>query len=156
MLSRENHERLLVPDGIDPERIALGIRQPWVELILREVKTLEVRSQPVALRGRIYLYSARRCSDHPAAALAIATFGLSRAGFVMGQLVGAANLIACRPARPEDSAAACVPAESLIGQYVWSLADVERFTVPVPVRFAPYGVWFYPFQRKGEQPVSGA
>jgi len=53
---------------INADRIALGIQQPWVELILRGVKTLEIRSQPTRQRGTIYLYASKRPSALPAAA----------------------------------------------------------------------------------------
>ena len=37
------------PATTDRDRIALAIQQPWAELILRGIKTLEVRSQPTQL-----------------------------------------------------------------------------------------------------------
>ena len=43
----------------DPNLIALGIRQPWAELILRGVKTIEVRSRDTDVRGPIYIYATR-------------------------------------------------------------------------------------------------
>ncbi|QDU78436.1 hypothetical protein Pla110_01370 [Polystyrenella longa] len=34
----------LLPADVDLERPALGIQYPWIELILRGIKTIEVRS----------------------------------------------------------------------------------------------------------------
>jgi hypothetical protein len=47
-----------------PQKLkALSIRQPWAELILRGDKTVEYRSQPTKIRGRIYIYAAQGKSD---------------------------------------------------------------------------------------------
>lgn len=146
----------MIPPTIDGNRIALGVRQPWCELILRGEKWLEVRSQPVALRGRIYLYAARRYSDHPAAAKVMDRLRDERATCELGLLVGSVELTDCRRATPDDSVGACIPAAGLDGQYVWRLESPERFTVPVAVACLPYGVWFYPFQRKRDGKASGA
>lgn len=54
----------------DHELIALGVRQPWAELILRGVKTIEVRTVDTRQRGTIYLYASKKFTDHPAATAA--------------------------------------------------------------------------------------
>ena len=36
---------------------ALTIRQPWAKLILRGIKTIEVRSRLTRVRGRVYIYA---------------------------------------------------------------------------------------------------
>jgi ASCH domain len=75
---RSNHAR---PAGVEPKRNrpkskraeqpmpladratansalrALSVRQPWAELILRGEKTIEYRSQPTKVRGKIYIYA---------------------------------------------------------------------------------------------------
>jgi len=45
---------------------AISIRQPFVELILRRIKTAEYRDYPTNIRGRVYLYAARKPVDDPA------------------------------------------------------------------------------------------
>jgi hypothetical protein len=46
---------------------ALSIRQPYAELILRGVKTIEYRSRPTRLIGqRFYIYAAKK-SGQPSA-----------------------------------------------------------------------------------------
>lgn len=140
---------------LNPDIPALGIRQPWVELILRQEKTLEVRSQPTRIRGEIYLYSAKQFSDHPSAQMARQRMNLPTAAYVRGLLVGRAWLVDCRPACPDDAVLTGVPPDALTGQQAWVLERAERFEQPVPVRYLPYGVWFYPFRRKGDA-ASGA
>jgi hypothetical protein len=136
------------PEGIDPDRIALGVQQPWAELILRGTKRLEIRSQHTALRGPIYLYASKRLSALPAAHTAAERHAIDADSLPMGLLVGSVQIIGSRPARRSDSHAACVPAELLEQQFVWELAHPERFEIPLPVRFLPYGIWFYPFKRR--------
>jgi len=48
---------------LDRQRIAIGIRQPWAELILRGIKTVEIRSTGTNQRGTIYVYASRRPSE---------------------------------------------------------------------------------------------
>jgi hypothetical protein len=135
---------------LDPDVPALGIRQPWVELILQGEKTLEVRSQSTRVRGEIYLYSAKQFSNHPSARAARSRLNVPASTYVRGMLLGRAWLVACRPAGPDDVAQAGVDFEWLSGQFVWEFERAERFDSPVPIRCLPYGVWFYPFRRKGD------
>jgi hypothetical protein len=132
----------------DHDRIALAIQQPWAELILRGIKTLEIRSQPTRLRGTIYLYASKRTSQLPAADVAARRWNLDVESLPRGKVVGLVDVIDCRPSRASDHLAACVPAELLNGHFVYQLAHPRRFDVPRPVRFLPYGVWFYPFKRR--------
>lgn len=132
----------------DPQVIALGVRQPWVELILRGVKTLEVRSLATRQRGLIYLYASKQPANHPAAEAAIEANGLAVEELPSGLLVGSVRIAAVRRAEPADAPAACVRPEDLIGQYVWEFTDPVRFASPLGVRFLPYGVWFYPYRRR--------
>lgn len=134
--------------GFNPDQIALGIQQPWIELILRGIKTLEIRSQPTQIRGPIYLYASRRFSTLPAAALAAAAADIDLEQLPLGLLVGSVNIVDCRPATPRDAAASCVPRELLANHFAWVLDQPVRFDQPAPVRFLPYGVWFYPFKRR--------
>ncbi|MDZ4686866.1 MAG: hypothetical protein SH850_17470, partial [Planctomycetaceae bacterium] len=49
--------------------------------------------------------------------------------------------------------ASCVPAELLANRYAWVFANPQQLPKPLPVRFLPFGVWFYPFKRKtGKEP----
>jgi hypothetical protein len=132
----------------DPEILALGVRQPWVELILRGHKTIEVRSQNTQVRGMIYLYSSKKFSDLTAAKEAADAHRIDSAALPTGLLVGSVEIWNTRPAAAHDSQAACVPADLLERSFAWELRNAQRFLQPLPVRFLPYGVWFYPFRRR--------
>ena len=136
-------------DPFDRDRIALGVRQPWAELILRGRKTLEIRSRPTEVRGPIYLYAGKTLSDVPEAAGVCLEEGFGIESPPRGRLVGAVTITGCRPAAPADAAAACVPERLLKDHFAWELADPARLSEPVKPRFLPYGVWFYPFKRRG-------
>jgi hypothetical protein len=133
---------------LDPQRIALGIRQPWCELILRGIKTVEVRSTETKQRGTIYIYASKQLADNAFAEEAIRRHGLDLESLPMGVLVGTVELSASGPAEESDEAAACVPAEYLEGRFAWRLENPQRLSEPVIPRFLPYGVWFYPFRRR--------
>jgi hypothetical protein len=132
----------------DPEILALGVRQPWVELILRGIKTVEVRSQDTRVRGTIYLYASRKLSELPAALEVARQHELDCQTLPAGLLVGSVEIADTRQARANDAAASCVPASLLKKQFAWELCNPQRFAAPVPVRFLPYGIWFYPFRRR--------
>jgi len=132
----------------NPELIALGVRQPWAELILRGIKTIEVRSLPTSIRGPIYLYTSKVIATTPAARAAAERHGLDLAALPRGVLVGTVDITGCGPCSPDDAAAACLTPELIEGKLGWRLARPRRLENPLKVRFLPYGVWFYPFRRK--------
>ena len=134
----------------DPAIIALGVRQPWIELILRGVKTIEVRSQNTQVRGTIYLYASKKFSDLHAARDAARDHQIDGDTLPLGLLVGSVEIWNSRPATIRDSSAACVPGEVLRKSFAWELRNPQRFPQPLPVLFLPYGVWFYPFRRRGK------
>ncbi|MEZ6065581.1 MAG: ASCH domain-containing protein [Planctomycetaceae bacterium] len=136
---------------IDRERIALGIRQPWAELILRGEKTIEVRSSETRVRGPIYIYVSRQIASIPAAARAIERYQLDVDQLPRGLIVGSVEITDSRSCRPGDKDAACVPATLLRDKFSWSLAAPRRLDRPFKPRFLPYGVWFYPFRRRNQE-----
>ncbi|MDA0832890.1 MAG: ASCH domain-containing protein [Planctomycetota bacterium] len=137
----------------DYNLIALGIRQPWAELILRGIKTVEVRSQATRRRGTIYLYASRQIARLDCASVMSRKHDIDVDALPKGQLVGTAEILDCRPCTPNDAMAACVPLDYLNGQYAWIIGNPNRLAEPLAVRFLPYGVWFYPFERKGKIPM---
>ena len=130
------------------DRIALGVRQPWVELILRGTKTLEIRSQPTNVRGTIYLYASKTVADIPDAAVAIDRHNVEWSADCYQRLVGTVDIVGCRRTTPADVAGSCVGEAMLDGHYAWELANPVRLPTPQKPRFMPYGVWFYPYQRR--------
>ena len=132
----------------DPDLIALGIRQPWAELILRGVKTIEVRSQNVTHRGPIYIYAAKKLAEIPAAEKAALQHRLDVSALPRGVVVGTVEIVSSQPCRPGDAAAACVPKSHLIDRFAWRLENPQRFQQALTVRFLRYGGWFNPWKRK--------
>ncbi|MCC7423316.1 MAG: ASCH domain-containing protein [Planctomycetaceae bacterium] len=140
-------------NSIDKSRLALGIRQPWAELIVRGVKTIEVRKFDVNVRGRIYVYASRQVSDHPAAAVAATGHQLDLETLPRGVVVGSVELVETRVMTSDDAAAACLREDDLRAHRFigWRLANPERYEEPLPIRFMPYGIWFYPFRPRSRQ-----
>ncbi len=131
-----------------PAQLALAVQQPWAELLVRGVKTLEIRSTSARVRGPIYIYASRRPSGLPDATLAAKRFEIDVADLPTGVIVGEAELTESRPARPADATAACISPHLLVNRFAWRFERSNRFAEPLPVRFLPYGIWFYPFRRK--------
>lgn len=132
----------------DKNLIALGIRQPWAELILRGIKSIEVRSLATSVRGPIYIYASKAVANSEPARAAANRHQLDVDSLPRGALVGTVEVIGCRICQPQDCEAACVPVELLTGKQGWQVANPQRLEAPLEVRFLPYGVWFYPFKRK--------
>jgi hypothetical protein len=132
----------------DRDLIALGIQQPWAELILRGVKTVEVRSQSTRLRGPVYLYASKRCAPRRLATPAAKRFGIDLESLPRGLVVGTVEIISASPSEPNDAKAACVPRKYLANCFSWRLANSNRLARPLRATFLPYGVWFYPWKRR--------
>jgi hypothetical protein len=141
-----------MPKHPDKELIALGVRQPWAELILRGIKTIEVRTLPTSVRGPIYLYTSKVLAETDAAVAAAEKHGIDVTALPRGRLVGTVEIVDCRPCEPAEATRACLTPDLVRGKLGWQLANPERLEEPLNVRFLPYGVWFYPFQRKGGSP----
>jgi len=107
---------------------ALSVRQPYVELILRGVKTVEYRSTPTTVRGRVLLYASRI----PGPAEAFSSAKLKPEGLVRGAVVGSVNVVACRVGRDG---------------YEWDLTEPRRLPVPMIPDAKPQPIWFYPFRQ---------
>lgn len=132
----------------DPTLIALGIKQPWAELIIRGVKTIEIRSQPTKIRGTIYVYASKQPARFARAQQTALAYGIDIDDLPKGVLVGTVEIVDSRPCKPADARQSLVPAELLRGGYAWVLSHPRRLPKPLSVRFLPYGVWFYPFRRR--------
>ena len=108
---------------------ALSIRQPYAELILRGIKTIEYRSRPTRIIGeRFYIYAARTPGD----TAGFAELGCEPGdpGAPTGVIVGSAVIAQC---------------EANNGHYEWHLSDVKRLKRPRKPKRMPQPVWFRPF-----------
>jgi len=133
---------------LNPGWLALAVRQPWAELIVRGIKSIEIRTVGVAVRGRIYIYASKQTSNLAEARAAIRAHQLDLAKLPLGLVVGTVELRDARAASAADAQRACVPAGFVSGRYAWELANPVRFARPVHARFQPYGIWFYPFRAR--------
>ena len=133
----------------DKSLLGLGIQQPWAELILRGIKTIEVRTVPVAPKV-VYIYASNKISTLPEAAVAAQDQQLDVESLHTGMIVGTIEIVSCRRSTPNDATAACVSTERLNNTFSWELQNPTRLSSPIIPKYTPYGMWFYPFQRKSE------
>lgn len=108
---------------------ALSIRQPYAEQILRGLKTIEYRSRPTKVRGRIYLYAALRPGDEAG----FRQLGVRPGELPVGVIVGTVEITDCTGAS---------------GNYQWRLARPRRLRRQLKPHNHPQPVWFHPFRRQ--------
>lgn len=106
--------------------IALSVRQPYAELILRGEKRIEYRKVPTNFPKRVYIYAALRPRSTDAFAIADAAPG----DLPTGVIVGTVEIVDCRKTRRG---------------YEWDLARPARAKRKLKPRRKPQPVWFYPF-----------
>ncbi len=88
----------------DPTRLALSVRQPWVELILPGRKSIEVRSWTTRHRGLLWLHAGMARERR-----LLQRFHLDEKQLTFGALVGRCELTDCiafTPATWDNGAAA--------------------------------------------------
>lgn len=109
------------------QMLALSIRQPYAELILRGLKTIEYRSRRTRLIGEtFYIYAARKRGDREG----FAELGCEPGDLPTGVIVGIATI----SHGTRDN-----------GKYEWHLSDVHRIERPRKPKRMPQPVWFRPF-----------
>lgn len=111
-----------------PEQLpAISVRQPSADLILRGEKSVELRSQPTSIRGRVYLYAPlekpETGEDERSDALP------------QGMIVGTVEVAAC---------------EECDGKYEWTLKNPRRLAEPLPIQQHPQMDCLYPFGQVNE------
>jgi hypothetical protein len=119
---------------------ALSVRQPWAELILDGRKTIECRSRPTRITGRVWIYASRGRADRAPRGAPVYIDALPR-----GLLIGSVEIVGCRRLRRGDSAAACFSVST--DDFAWLLADPQRLAIPIPPERHPQPMFFYPFGR---------
>ena len=124
---------------------ALSIRQPYAELILRGIKTIEYRSRRTRIIGeRFYIYAARTPGD----TAGFAELGCEPGdpGVPTGVIVGKATITRCTVVRASCQNGQGARAGSPCHQhYEWHLSDVKRLKRPRKPKGMPQPVWFTPF-----------
>lgn len=111
---------------------ALTICQPYAELIMRGEKPIENRTWPTSYRGPLAIHAgkSRAWLDDDGVE--------SWPGMPFGAVVGTARLVDC--VRVECLTVQLAANEHANGPWCWILADVVRFSEPVPYRGAQ-GLW---------------
>ena len=100
---------------------ALSIKQPWAALVVRGLKTIEVRRWPTGRRGRILIHAAR-VPDRREEAWKHVTGDLRSMAQLQGGIIGAVELTECRPYHN-------LPA--FLGDQVFHFNEVSWFEPPV-------------------------
>ena len=119
-------------------RRALSIRQPYAELIMRGIKTVEYRSRPTNIRERVYIYASQRPADDPEG---FEELGAGPKDLPKGVLVGTVEVVDCTGSP---------------GDYEWHLENPERLPAADQIKPEnhPQPAWFYPFgSSKSEAPT---
>ena len=107
--------------------MALSIRQPFAELILRGVKMIEYRSLRTKRRERVYIYASKIPGDDTAS---WAKVEHSPGELPTGVLVGTVEIVGC---------------DGVPGDFQWKLARPERLQVPIKPTRMPQPMFFTPF-----------
>jgi len=106
--------------------IALSVRQPYAELILRGTKRIEYRRALTTKRERVYIYA----SLTPGAGDDFEALNSKPGGLPTGVLVGTVEIVDCQ-GKP--------------GDYEWHLARPQRLKKLVRPKRQPQPAWFHPF-----------
>lgn len=100
---------------------ALSIKQPWASLIVDGKKTIEVRTWSTKYRGELLIVSSANPKNQGPAGMALAI----------------ADLVDCRPMRPEDSKAACSELDDHPEDkktFAWVLDNIRPLKNAFPVK----------------------
>ena len=135
--------------------LALSIRQPYAELILRGIKTIEYRTRATRIVGEFWIYAAKRPFDKLGAAEDAArriwSNDLAVPGPKRGEPPGWMMELA------EQLILSQLPSGMIVGSaviervtrgadlYEWHLADAQRSARPRKPTGHPQPVWFKPF-----------
>lgn len=114
--------------GTKRKRLALSIRQPYAELILRRIKKVEYRSRRTEVRGVIYIYASLTAGDEA---------GFRKLKVLPGELptglvVGTVELVGWRRSKKYP------------GDFEWMLRNPNRLKRPFKPNRQPQPAWFYP------------
>ncbi|MBL8798757.1 MAG: ASCH domain-containing protein [Planctomycetia bacterium] len=144
---------------------ALSVKQPWATLLVRGLKTVEVRRWPTARRGPILIHAAQVSADDPAI-WALLPDDLRDQARVVGGVIGQCELTGCVAYRTVEDFAADRPRHLNFAEW-FQPPVLYGFTVAeaTPLPFRPYPGWlrFFPVhaetprrsRRGGRPPIAG-
>ncbi len=108
--------------------LAISIRQPWLELILRGAKSIELRKWTTDYRGLLWLHAPKTVVEVPSLRFDEPLFTGGYVGYATLQAI-----MAMDPRRWESwRADHWDPGRYMPGYFGWVLSDVVRFRNPLP------------------------
>jgi hypothetical protein len=109
-------------------KLALSIKQPLAERILRGKKKIEYRSGPTKIRERVYIYASKTKMEDDSGDMDV-----HPEDYPVGVLVGTVEIMDC-----------------IEGQewYEWHLSKPERLPKPLKPKNRPLPRWFHPFEHE--------
>lgn len=113
--------------------IAISIRQPYAELIMRRKKKFEFRSRPTRKTGTVYVYAGQR----PGPDAEWEALGLVPTDLPAGKVIGTVEIVGCTRSRG--------------GKYAWELKSPKSLRRPVRPKGKPQPIWFYPFGKPAKK-----
>jgi hypothetical protein len=126
---------------------ALSIRQPYAELILRGVKTVELRSKPTGIVGeRFYIYACKAKARPPAIWSQDLQAAAPPAWLI--ELAAQVKMIEPGTSLPTGVIVGSAIIERVVpvgAMFGWQLVAVERLRKPRKPQGHPQPVWFKPF-----------
>jgi hypothetical protein len=114
--------------GLPAEVLCIALNQPYADLVVGGVKTLETRTWEWPYPPSWLAIYATKTPDKAA----MARLGPAHQEVLvapLGGIVGVVFIAGCRRMAYEDQAAACFPFEA--GRYVWTIERPHQFRTPV-------------------------
>ncbi len=130
-MARSRNRQSQQPVAPQRPRLALSVRQPFAEFIMRGSKPIEYRSRRTHIRGRIYLYASQGRYPQSEEARWAEEYRLNIDDLPRGVLIGTVELWGCRD---DDE-----------GDYEWLLRAPRRLGKAMAPEGRPNSVWFRPF-----------
>jgi predicted transcriptional regulator len=127
---------------------ALSIRQPYAELILRGIKTVEYRTRPTTIVGeRFYIYASKKSAESAGiwSKDLAAPRGLPDWMLELAEQVGMIEPVAVLPTGVIVGSAVIDHVSQVEQTYRWHLIDVQRASVLRKPERHPQPSWFRPF-----------
>jgi hypothetical protein len=115
---RTRKRNALARNGVRVDMLALSIRQPYVEQIMRGTRRIEYRSMLTHIRGRVLIYASMK----PDAEEQFKKLRMRPGELPTSVIVGSVEIVKCT-GQP--------------GEYRWHLANPRRFRTRVPPQNQP-------------------
>ena len=111
---------------------ALSIRQPWAEEIMRGSKTIEYRSRPTKIRGKVYVYAGLGRYTKADDVEIVNEVGYAIDDLARGLIVGTVEIEDCVENKKQ-------------GHFEWILRNPKRLKKLLKPTQQPTPAWFYPY-----------